>query len=561
MTVAPGPTQPPTPAEDSAQAGTSIVDFLTDGSLAALCAELSRLTGLRVELRDPSNRAIVSRSPGHWDLATPDSHPVASVPLVLGRERIGAITVGPGEPVLGPHPRETLEHVLVLLARTASEIVQHEVQLRHRMKEVAALARMSTLLVRAAGPEKVLEVVLDQALNVLEMDAGSIVLFKEDPEGGITELEEDLLLKASRGLSKEWLENPNPLSKDRQFDRMAIEGRMVVVEDLEKDDRVLLRDQARAEGLRAALHVGLTFKNRTLGVIRLYARTPRSFSDEERRLLGSLAQQAAVALEQSRLLRIEQEEHRVQRQLQLAADVQRRMLPRSVPTVPRLDVSARYIPSFELGGDFYDFLELTGHLGIAIGDVVGKGVAAALLMASVRSSLRAHAQEVYDLDEVVVRVNQALCRDMRDNEFASLWYGVIDPQKLRLTYCSAGHEPPLIVRAPRHRAPSPSDVDELAVGGMVVGIDPSQRYQRAVFDLKPRDVLVAYTDGVTDAVNFQGQRFGKHRVREAILAALRDDPEATAAKVVERLVWELRQFAGLSPRVDDKTIVAMRVRE
>ncbi|MCE7975284.1 MAG: GAF domain-containing protein [Leptolyngbya sp. PLA1] len=516
---------------------------------------------MRVQLRDRDNRVIVPREGRGWDFESATTEPVVSVPLRLGEERIGALTLGDGEPSMPDDARDRLEGVLSLLARTAGELVQHESSLRHKVRELAALTRMGSLLVRAAGPEHVLEVTLELALDVLGLDAGSIVLFREDPDGGITELEEDLLLKASRNLSPQWLENPNPLSRDRLFDRMAIAGKMAVSEDIESDERILIRDEALAEGLRAAIHVGLLFNQRALGVIRLYSRRPRSFSDEDRRLLASLAQHAAAACEQSRLAMIEREDQRVQRQLQLAADVQRRMLPRGVPSTPSLDVAARYIPSFELGGDFYDFIELSGHVGVAIGDVVGKGVAAALLMASVRASLRAHTREVYDIDEVVARVNQALCRDTRDNEFASLWYGVIDPVRLRLTYSSAGHEPPLVIRVPKHRPPTPADIDELHAGGMVVGIDPSQRYQRAVFDLKPRDVIVAYTDGVTDTVNFSRERFGKKRCRQAVLAALTQDPEASAASIVERVLWELRQFAGLAPRPDDTTILALRVRE
>jgi sigma-B regulation protein RsbU (phosphoserine phosphatase) len=435
-----------------------------------------------------------------------------------------------------------------------------------RIEDADILLSSGRNTLRATGsngtPASVLEVVLDLALDVLGMDAGSVVLFKTDGDSpASTEFEEDLTLKASRNLSQDWLESPLPLSKDRVFDKLAAQGRLVVVEDISTDDRVLITDRASQEGLGSALHAGLMFKNRPQGVIRLYARKPRRFEENEKRLLASLAHQAAVALEQSRLMKFEQEEARVQRQLQLAADVQRRMLPRGAPSAPRLDLAARYVPSFELGGDFYDFLELNGHVGIVVGDVVGKGIAAALFMAAVRASLRAHAQQVYDLDEVVARVNTALCRDTRDNEFASVWYGVIDPAKLRLTYCSAGHEPTIIVRVPKHRPPTNADVDELSVGGMVVGIDPSQRYQRAVFDLQPRDVLVAYTDGVTDATNFDGQRFGRKRIKESILKALTENANATSAEIVERLLWEIRQFAGLSPRQDDRSIVVVRVLE
>src|SRR5690606_34432825 len=247
---------------------------------------------------------------------------------------------------------------------------------------------------------------------------------------------------------------------------------------------------------RAAAHAGLVFQDKALGVIRLYARHPRDFSEADKRLLKSIAYQAAVAVEQARLLKMQERDARIQRQVQLAADVQRRMMPRRLPQFARLDVAARYVPSFELGGDFYDFIELDRNLGIAIGDVVGKGIAAALMMSGLRSSLRAHVQDVYHIDDVLSRVNAALCRDTLDNEFATLWYGVIDTEGLRLTYCSGGHEPPLIVRATPGRAPTEADIDCLSVGGMAVGIDPTERYQRGTYDLRPGDVFLAYTDGV-----------------------------------------------------------------
>lgn len=565
QTSAPGATAP----VHEAGVPLSIEQFMTDGSLAGLCAELSRMTGVPAELRDAAGRLIVlrdSREAGQRPWETRDDAPrpgqdATRVPLVVGEQTIGWLVLHAGEPRLAGDARRHLERVLGLLASTAAELCRDELDLQHRRKELRALARLSSLLVRAAGPERVLDVALESALDVLDLDAGSIMLLREDADGIVGENEADLVRKVSRNLSEEWLDYPLPLSRDRLFDREALAGRVVVCEDIASDPRILIPDRAAAEGLVSAIHAGLVFKNRPLGVIRLYARSPRRFTEGEQRMLASVADQAAIAIEQSRLLRLENEEQRVQRQLQLAADVQRRMLPRSVPTLKGFDVAARYIPSFELGGDFYDFIDLTGHLGVVVGDVAGKGIAAALLMSAVRASLRAHTEEVYDMDEVVARVNKALYRDTHDHEFASLWYGVIDPGRLRLTYCSAGHEPTMVVRVPQHRAPTHADIDELSVGGMVVGVDPSQRYQRAVFDLRPRDVLVAYTDGVPDARNFAGERFGKKRLRDAVLRTLRAEPQASAAHLNEQIVWHIRQFAGLTPRADDQTILVVRVTE
>lgn len=554
------------PRGESAGAGPrlSITDFLTDGSLASLCAELTRLVGVSVNLFDVRGRLVApGERPGTWSVreteAEPD--PARAVPLTVSGERIGWLVIGGGEPRLDPgQARAALERVIALLASTASELCEEEMELRHRIKEVSALYRLTSMLARAADIGRVLEVVLDSALDVLELDAGSVVLMPDDADGIAGSTEEDLALMTSRGLSRDWLESPLPLSRDRLFDRLALGGEIVTVDDLRGDERVLIGDRAEREGLRAFINAGLVFHNKPIGVIRLYSRTPRRFGEAEKGLLRSFAQQAAVAVEQARLLRFQQEEQRIQRQLELAADVQRRMLPNAMPKVTGLDIAAKYTPSFELGGDFYDFIELNGHLGLAVGDVVGKGIAAALLMSSVRASLRAHAEETYDLDEIVGKVNVALCRDTLDREFASLWYGVIDPHALLLTYCSAGHEPTYVVRHHPGRAPTEKDIEELGVGGMVVGINPAEKYQRAVCKLNPGDVIVAYTDGVGDAQNFSNEKFTRARLRATLLKALGQQPGATAAQVLEAIQWELRQFVGLRDRTDDQTVAVVRVR-
>lgn len=251
----------------------------------------------------------------------------------------------------------------------------------------------------------------------------------------------------------------------------------------------------------------------------------------------------------------------MKRQLRLAASVQRRMLPRAMPNQPPFDIAAHYAPSYDLGGDFYDFLELGGHLGILVGDVVGKGVPAALLMSAVRASFRAYAQDVYHIDEVLRRVNRALVRDTLDNEFATVWYGVVDPQSLRLTYCGAGHDWPLLVRVPRDRPVEDRDVQRLTADGMALGIDEDQKYPKGTFQLQPRDVLLIFTDGLHDATNFEGKRFGGTRLRNAVVEVLAAEPEASATRIVDHVLAQVRQHTGLSGRSDDLTVVVMRVGE
>lgn len=540
----------------------SIREFITDGSLSALCAELTSLTGVRIRLLDPQRRPVLGPSP--HDLPTPDTsslgldpQPSILFPISTAGVEIGWLEMADAEPTFatGSTSRDLVAHLLRLIGSTAGEFCDHELELRRRVRELDVTYRLTSVLARATGLEQTLANALDSALDILSLEAGTIALFDHATLDQAPDREDAVVHKVSRGLSRDWLDSPLPLSRDRVFDRLCAAGEIVAVDDLADDPRVLIPDRARAEGLKGFIGAGLLFQSRLLGVIRLYSKAGRPFTEDDHRLLRSIAEQAAVAMQQARLLALQAEERRVQRQLQLAAEVQRRMLPDRLPAFPALDLAARYVPSFELGGDFYDFMELAGHLALAVGDVVGKGVPAALLMAAVRASLRAHTQQLYHLDEVITRVNRDLSHDTRDHEFASLFYGVIDPRTLRLTYCSAGHDPTFVFRADAPRHP-----DELTTGGMLVGIDAAQRYDRSVFQLRPGDTLVAYTDGLTDALDFQGRRFGKARLRDAIAEVLARDPACSASGIVEHVFWTLRQFAGLAPQSDDQTLVVLRVR-
>ncbi len=542
----------------------SIREFLSDGSLARLCDELSRLLDVRVQLRDEIDRPIVpgdDRTPWRvMDEPTPIAEGSHAVPLRLGNDQIGAIVLAPGEPRLGSDAWSQAAHALTHVGAAVSELCTDDEELRHRIKEIGALYRLSGLLVQARGGiEQILQIALESALDALGLDCGNVVLLPDNADGVAKDSEEDLRHAAASGLSDAWIHSSLPLSKGREFDRLALRGEVVTSSDLLNDPRVLIPDQVRAEGVRSFINAGLVIRGRPIGVIRLYAKSPRVFTEWDNRLIRSIGHQAAAAVDQARLFRIEDHEKIVQRQLAIASDVQRRMLPRSLPAAPGLDIAARYEPSLELGGDFYDVFELGNQIGMVVGDVVGKGIAAALLMSHVRATLRAHVQDVYHINDVMGLVNRALCRDTLESEFASAWYGVVDPQSLRLTYVSAGHEPTFVVR--RGGGNDEAQLVELRGGGLVLGIDPTEVYERVVFDLQRGDVVVAYTDGLMDARNFAGEKLGRKRLEESVRELIAREPArtVTAARVMDHLMWTVRQFAGLMPRPDDITIVVLCV--
>jgi len=242
---------------------------------------------------------------------------------------------------------------------------------------------------------------------------------------------------------------------------------------------------------------------------------------------------------------------KIQRQLRLAGAVQRRMIPESPPDIAQLDIAAEYVPCFELAGDFYDFIELgPDNLGVAVCDVAGKGVRASLLTASIRASLRAHASYVYELSDVIAHVNRDLCADTEAGDFATLFYGVIGIHSGLFTYVNAGHMPALLVRG--------AQCSELDTPGGILGLDVGTRWRHGSIRLERGDVLMCYSDGLSDAMNFNDESFGRQRVVSALLNAVSGHHEAQI--IAQHVLWEMRRFAGLQTRFDDLTIVIVKRR-
>lgn len=389
-----------------------------------------------------------------------------------------------------------------------------------------------------------LQAVLDGAtrllVELLNFHAASIRL--------IDEATGELKIVSFYNMSQAYLDKGPLRLETSKIDSEALTGTTVYIADLATDPRTVYRDDAKREGIVSGLVTPLSHGGRAFGVLRVYTNKPYEFPPNQVALVQTIATQVAGAIVNARLTRDLRDADRMERQIRVAAEVQRRMIPASTPKSERYSFGCVYEPSWELCGDFYDFLEFpTGDIGVVIADVVGKGVPASLLMASARATLRSHAKRVYDVNEIMEEVNLRLYKDTLDSEFATAFYGVLSADGKRFTYCSAGHDPPLLLRDGRIR--------ELEMGGMPLGIDRTIKYLRSIEHLRPGDVILMYTDGVIDAANFEGDSFGRARLQESLIrhAAL---PPTQLAK---QILWDVRRYAGLSRLMDDITLVAIAV--
>jgi sigma-B regulation protein RsbU (phosphoserine phosphatase) len=532
-------------------AGASITTFLTDGALVALCDAASAMLGARLLLLDEHDRVVnttgglVSQGPLHIEIG--DVLPAEGVrePIIVDRHTIGAIAIAPTADPISSYARDFLR----LLASIVSETCTHALRRASRQAELDVLHKLSRLLVSSRGFQETIETGLRSAIELIDADAGTLRLLDEATD--------QLVLRAAIGLSDDYIHAAAVLPAHEMLARAALDGEPVAVDDLQSDERVLRADAIREEGLVSMLSAPLVFQDETMGILRLYTREPRRFSRADNAILASIGRQIAAAIATARLVDRAAEARHTKRQMEIASDIQRRMLPQSLPQHPRLEIATEYDPCFDLGGDFYDLFEVHGKVGLVVGDVVGKGVGAALLMANVRAALRAYAAEDADPASVVSRTNRALCRDSLPNEFATIFYALIDPDSLQVTYCNAGHEPTLLVR----RDGEAIAFERLDEGGLVAGVDPDHAYTDKTAQLRNGDFLVAFSDGLSEAMNFEKHIFGRPRISDAITTMLSASPDAGARTIASHLLWEMRRYIGLAEQSDDTTIVVVRAGE
>ncbi|HZY64549.1 MAG TPA: GAF domain-containing SpoIIE family protein phosphatase [Rubrobacteraceae bacterium] len=323
---------------------------------------------------------------------------------------------------------------------------------------------------------------------------------------------------------------------------------VVEIERVELDSPAL--KSMKAAGVK--LVVPLVSQGELIGLLNLGPRmSEQEYSADDRKLLGDLATQTAPAVRVAQLVRQQQletrERERIEQELRVARLIQQTLLPKSVPEPEGYQLGAYYQPAREVGGDFYDFLELDdGRLGLVVGDVTDKGVPAALVMATTRTMLRAAAQRFDSPGEVLERVNDVLYPDIPQNMFVTCLYAILDPQSGRLRYANAGHDLPYL----RHE----SGVAELRAIGMPLGLMPGMGYEEKEAALEDGDTVLFYSDGLVEAHAPDKEMFGFPRLQGFVGAHRGSGPD-----LMDFLLNELSRFTGEDwEQEDDITLVTLQ---
>jgi phosphoserine phosphatase RsbU/P len=332
-------------------------------------------------------------------------------------------------------------------------------------------------------------------------------------------------------------------------DRVINDKSSILVRDAQLDDAFKGRMSIVEQRVHTMMAAPLQTKDRIIGLI--YLDSPyvlREFTKDDLNLLTVLANVAAIRLENARLAEIEAAERIMQFDLSQAAQIQRYMLPEHAPKVTGADMAGFNVPCRTVGGDYYDFFTYSdGRVALTLGDVSGKGMPASLMAMGLHARVQVLAEDPKDLAAFMTRLNKATCAKCPSNRFITFFFSVLDPESGQVAYANAGHNPPIVVR-------SSGETTMLEGGGPVLGILPIAPYSQMFTQLDRGDMLVLYSDGVTEATNLNYDEFGEQRLMDT----LREHRTEPATAVVEAVKKALAEFTAGAPQADDITLVVGR---
>lgn len=420
-----------------------------------------------------------------------------------------------------------------------SEIL--ESQFSSRTELLGLISKVGVALLSSSGLDETLNQVASLVFEAVPAERVVVMLRDETAEGGMK-----ILVARQRG-KEERIEEVRISST--VMEEVMKNGKSVLTADAQHDPRYASQTMALL-GIRSVLAVPLSVsETEVFGII--YADSPTSeatFSEEHLNILTTLASVASIRVENARLLEERFERERMERELELATEIQQTFQPSAPPVMDDYEFQGISFSCYEIGGDYYDFISLHDKkMLIALGDVSGKGTAAALLMSSLHAAIHGQVAAKTSLHQTVTSVNQYLADNTPTNRFVTLFIAELDPQNGILRYINAGHNPPIMGRADGR-------VEQLESGGFPLGILPSAEYEVGTVNLFSGDTLVIYSDGVNEANNLAGDEFGMERLTQVISKNI----TASAAGMRDKVESALSAFTQTAPANDDITLVIVK---
>lgn len=402
------------------------------------------------------------------------------------------------------------------------------------------LYRISQTINSSLDLNTVLNALIDESIKATRAERGFLMLFDSRNE---------LTFRTARGMDQRTIEESDFKISRGIVERVAKEGKPLLTSNAQMDERLDKRASVKLYGLRSVLCVPILLKEQVLGVVYVDNRYQKGiFSQADLELLESIASSAGIAIENARLYQVAVDKGRMERELQVAREVQSGLIPPKVPILRGWEFAACWKPAHEVSGDFYDFVTLPqGRTGLVVADVSDKGMPAAIFMALSRSIIRAVVGRNADPAADVTQVNHLIWQDAAEEMFITFFYAQLDPDKQELTYVNAGHNPPLFIKG------NGKPMEELTRTGMAAGVEGDVVYEQDVISFEKGDCLLIYTDGIIDTAGENGS-FGLDRLKEVF----NKYHGYAAVELVDAIEKDVCDFSADVVPVDDVTMLVIK---
>ncbi len=467
------------------------------------------------------------------------------LPLIIKERTTGVLVLGSAvKGFFQPHHLQALTPLAAQIAVAIENASLYEEKSRDALakqvmneigKEMTSILELDELLSRIAVLMR----------RVIEYEILGIFLYDSWHQG--------MELKVAIGYAEETVARFQTLPTGMGLLGHAVRDlRTLVSTDLSNDPRAISVRTSDGRWTQSEVAIPLVSRDRLLGGLVVESCDPRHFTPERLEILETLARQMAVSIDNAQLFQeVLAKEQKLEMDFALARDLQRSMIPTVAPHLKGYEIATMYKPAESLGGDYYDFLWLDGeHLVLTIGDVSGKGVAAAMTMAATRSALRFAARLNSSPSQTLYQVNRRLFRDVKKRTYVTLFFAILDVRTGMIRWSNAGHFPPILMRADGSRK-------ELSAGGTPLSMFDRSRYDSGHIQLRPNDLIFFYTDGVTEALSQSDEEFGRERLEASLLRRSRQP----AKEILKALTAEIGKFTrGVAPH-DDMAAFIVKVGE
>lgn len=416
---------------------------------------------------------------------------------------------------------------------------KENLRLKSAVEELSILNDIATAIASTQSLNQITSLIVKKCVKHLKAEQGSIQLV--DEKDFVNPFHTMIRVRDSQN-------KIDAIRFDEQLTSwMFTNKKPLLINEFRSEEKITLQQNTILK-IRSALSVPMIIKGKMIGILSLFNKeSVDGFNESDQRLLSIIASQSANVIENSRLLEEEKQFIQIQEEIRVARDIQQNLLPKEIPNINGYEIYAINIPAREVGGDYYDFIKVSENkTAIAVGDVSGKGLPAAMLMANLQATLRGQLLFCESAKDCIKRANNLLYKSTDLSKFVTLFFGILDTENNTLTYCNAGHNNPLFI--------TNGKISKLDKGGLLLSSFENSEYDEEEIILEKGSTLVIFSDGVTEAMNETEEEYTDERLEKLLL----DKNDKSSQEMIKKVIDDVRFHVGNNPQSDDITLMIIK---